>query len=262
MKRRADSRMNILVVDVGGSHVKCAATGHSSRVKFDSGSKLTPRRMLAGVLGITAGWRYDAVSIGYPGVASRGRIAREPHNLGSGWLGFDFEAAFGCPVKIVNDAAMQALGGYEGGTMLFLGLGTGLGSALIVDGAIAAMELGHLHYAKGRSYEDYLGAQGRKRLGKKKWRRKVWKVVEGFRRALLPDYILLGGGNASKLKRLPPQTRMGDNADAIKGGFRLWEPNSGTAEGRGVDAAIDCKPPSRNSRSNVRSRTEPASFSA
>lgn len=223
--------MKILVVDVGGSHVKCVATDHKSPVKFKSGAKLTPDRMVRKILKITEEWRFDAVSIGYPGVVRRGRIVREPHNLGSGWVGFDFQAALGRPVKIINDAAMQALGGYEGGKMLFLGLGTGLGSALIVDGVIAAMELGHLSYSHGRTYEDYLGKQGRKRLGKKKWRRKATNVVESFRNALLPDCIMLGGGNAADLKRLPPQTRHGDNAYAFLGGFRLWERQTRSATG-------------------------------
>ncbi|MHB1331973.1 MAG: ROK family protein [Sulfuriferula sp.] len=223
--------MKILVVDVGGSHVKCIASGQTNPVKFKSGPKLTPDRMVRKVLKITKDWNFDVVSIGYPGVVRYGQIVREPHNLGSGWIGFDFQAAFERPVKAINDGAMQALGGYEGGKMLFLGLGTGLGSALIVNGAIAAMELGHLHYTKGRDYEDYLGKQGRKRLGKKKWRGKVRDVMEGFRQALLPDYIVLGGGNAAKLKRLPPQTRRGDNADALLGGFRLWERQSRNATG-------------------------------
>ena len=223
MKRRTDKHMKILVIDVGGTHVKCAATDHNSPVKFKSGPKMSPGSMAKQVLKITKGWRFDAVSIGYPGVVRRGRIVREPHNLGAGWVGFDFQAAFARPVKIINDAAMQALGGYEGGKMLFLGLGTGLGSALIVDGVIAAMELGHLHFSRGHTYEDYLGEKGRERLGEKKWRREVEKVVEAFRKALLPDYIMLGGGNAEQLKRLPPQTRRGDNAYAFAGGFRLWE---------------------------------------
>ena len=223
MKRRMDKHMKILVVDVGGTHVKCVATDSKRPIQFKSGPKLTPGSMVGSILQITKGWRFDAVSIGYPGVVRRGKIVREPHNLGSGWVGFDFQAAFGRPVKIINDAAMQALGGYEGGKMLFLGLGTGLGSALIVDGVIAAMELGHLHYADGHSYEEYIGARGRKRLGNKKWRGKVKSIVNGFRQALLPDYIVLGGGNAAKLKRLPPQTRLGDNAYAFAGGFRLWE---------------------------------------
>ena len=233
MKQRTAQKTNILVLDVGGSHVKCVATDHRSPVEFKSGPKLTPERMVSNVLKITKGWRFDAVSMGYPGVVRRGTIVREPHNLGSGWIGFDFQAAFGCPVNIINDAAMQALGGYEGGKMLFLGLGTGLGSALIVDGVIAAMELGHLPYAHGRDYEDYIGEQGRLRLGDKKWRGKVEDVVEGFRKALLPDYIVLGGGNAAHLKRLPPHTRRGDNAYAFLGGFRLWERQGPDAAGPG-----------------------------
>lgn len=228
--------MKILVVNVGGSHVKCIASGQTNPVKFKSGPKLTPHQMVRKVLKITKDWQFDAVSIGYPGVVRYGKIVREPHNLGSGWIGFDFQAAFGRPVKAINDGAMQALGGYEGGKMLFLGLGTGLGSALIVDGAIAAMELGHLHYSEGCNYEDYLGKQARKRLGNKKWRGKVMDAVEGFRKALLPDYIVLGGGNAAKLKRMPPQTRRGDNADALLGGFRLWERQSRNAAGSGGSA--------------------------
>jgi polyphosphate glucokinase len=214
------------VLDIGGSHVKCLATGRKTHVEFESGPKMTPDAMVKSVLKITRGWRFDAVSIGYPGVVHRGAIAVEPHNLGRGWVGFDFQAAFGRPVRIINDAAMQALGGYKGGKMLFLGLGTGLGSALIVDGVIAAMELGHLHYSKRRNYEDYLGERGRERLGNRKWRALVEKAVHGFRNALLPDYILLGGGNVTHLKRLPPHTGRGDNANAFLGGFRLWERRS------------------------------------
>ncbi|MBE0620157.1 MAG: ROK family protein [Burkholderiales bacterium] len=227
-----DKPRKILVIDVGGSHVKCVATDHRKPAKIKSGPKLTPDSMVRQVLKATRGWRFDAVSIGYPGVVRRGKIVHEPHNLGPGWVGFDFEAAFGRPVKTINDAAMQALGGYEGGKMLFLGLGTGLGSALIVDGVIAAMELGHLHYSHRHTYEDHLGKQGRKRLGKKKWRRKVEKVVAAFRKALLPDSIMLGGGNAADLKRLPPQTRRGDNSHAFAGGFRLWERQAQKGKGR------------------------------
>jgi len=214
--------MRILVVDVGGSHVKCVATGHNKPGQFTSGPKLTPEQMVSKVRKITKGWRYDVISIGYPGVVQRGKIVREPYNLGCGWIGFDFETAFGCPVKTINDAAMQALGGYEGGKMLFLGLGTGLGSAFIIDGLIAAMELGHLQYEAGCTYEDIVGEQARRRLGNSKWRCIVDDVVDGFRTALLPDYIVLGGGNVAHLKRLPPQTRRGDNGHAFVGGFRLW----------------------------------------
>jgi len=222
MKPRA-AKQAILVIDVGGSHIKCIATGRRNPVKFKSGPKMTAASMVLEVLKVTHGWKFDLVSLGYPGVVHRGRIAREPHNLGSGWVGFDFPAAFKRPVRIINDAAMQALGAYRGGRMLFLGLGTGLGSALVIDGAIVAMELGHLHYADGHTYEDFVGKRARKRLGKKKWRAKVRDVVRGFRHALLPDYVVLGGGNAAHVKRLPPQTRLGGNADAFLGGFRLWE---------------------------------------
>ena len=223
MKPAASETLKILVLDVGGTHVKCAATDHRKPVEFSSGPKMTPEVMARKVLKMTRGWRFDAVSIGYPGVVSRGAIVREPHNLGPAWVGFDFHAAFGRPVKIVNDAAMQAIGSYEGGKMLFLGLGTGLGSALIVDGVVAAMELGHLHCGKGKTYEDHVGEAARKRMGNEKWRHRVHDVVEGFRKALLPDVIVLGGGNAARLKRLPPRTRRGDNANAIVGGLRLWD---------------------------------------
>ncbi len=228
--------MKILVIDVGGTHIKCAASDHQSPVKFISGANMRPQQMVGKVLKATRDWHYDALSIGYPGVVHRGRIASEPHNLGTGWVGFDFQAAFGRPVKIINDAAMQALGGYEGGRMLFLGLGTGLGSALICDGVIAAMELGHLHCGRGRVYEDLIGDRGRRRLGNKKWRRKVHKIVEGFRKALLPDYIMLGGGNVAHLKALPAQTRRGDNAYAFAGGFRLWQAQV-QGQGQGKNAA-------------------------
>jgi polyphosphate glucokinase len=218
----AKRRPRILVLDVGGSHVKCLATGRKAHVEFESGPRMTPAQMVETALEITRDWRFEAVSIGYPGVVRRGAIAREPHNLGRGWVGFDFRAAFARPVRIINDAAMQALGAYAGGKMLFVGLGTGLGSALIVEGAIEAMELGHLRYSKKHVYEDHLGARGLKRHGEKKWRALVAQAIEGFRDALLPDYIVLGGGNADKLK-LPPDTRRGDNGDAFTGGFRLWK---------------------------------------
>ena len=227
--------MRILVVDIGGSHVKCVATGHRIPARFKSGPKLGPDTMVRQILALTAGWRYDAVSLGYPGVVRGGKIVREPRNLGPGWVGFDFQAAFGCKVKLINDAAMQALGGYEGGKLLFLGLGTGLGSALIADGVIVPMELGHLHYVQGHDYEYGLGKQGRKRLGNRKWRALVAHVVKGFRRALLPDDIVLGGGNAAHLKRLPAHTRRGANADAFAGGFRLWQRQRGQLAARPSD---------------------------
>jgi len=224
VKPPARRKLKILVVDIGGSRVKCALTGRAGRIEFASGPRMTPARMMKALPKATIGWRYDVVSIGYPGVVRNGKIVREPHNLASGWIGFDFRGAFDRPVRIINDAAMQALGAYAGGRMLFLGLGTGLGSTLIIDGVVAPLELGQLRYDKNTVYEDHVGAGARKRLGNCKWRRNVHKVVEGFRNALLPDYILLGGGNSAHLKALPPQTRLGDNADAILGGFRLWDP--------------------------------------
>ena len=219
--RNANPR--ILAIDIGGSHVKCLLSGATTRRKFASGPSLTPQQMVAGVLEMTADWTFDAVSIGYPGVVRRGAPALEPHHLAPGWVGFDFAGAFGRPVRLVNDAAMQALGSYRGGKLLFLGLGTGLGSALIVDGHIVAMELGHLRRGNGHDYEDLLGEQGFKRLGKKKWRRKVRAVVRGFGAALLPDDIVIGGGQADRLDRLPPHARRGNNAAAFLGGFRLWD---------------------------------------
>jgi polyphosphate glucokinase len=214
--------MNVLVVDVGGTHVKILATGQQSPRRFPSGPSLTPEQMVGEVVQAAEGWQYDSVSIGYPGPVLRGKPVAEPHNLGPGWVGFDFEAAFGCRVKIVNDAAMQALGSDEGGRMLFLGLGTGLGSAMIVDGIVQPMELGHLPYKKG-TYEDYIGIRGLKRVGKQKWRRNVEDVVERLTAALEPDYVVLGGGNIKKLKALPPHCRLGGNDNAFRGGFRLWE---------------------------------------
>jgi polyphosphate glucokinase len=217
------TRAKILVIDIGGSHVKCLLSGEATRRRFSSGPGLTPQQMVQGVLDLAADWHFDVISIGYPGVVRQGAPAREPRHLAPGWVGFDFEAAFGRPVRIVNDAAMQALGGYRGGKMLFLGLGTGLGSALIVDGHIVAMELGHLRRSRRHDYEDLLGKRGCKRLGKRKWRRKVHAVVGGFSAALLPDEIVVGGGQADRLKKLPPRTRRGSNADAFLGGFRLWD---------------------------------------
>jgi polyphosphate glucokinase len=214
--------MKVLVIDVGGTHVKLLATGRKNRRQFSSGPKLTAKKMAESARQTAADWKYDAVSIGYPGPVIHGRPVAEPHNLGSGWVGFDFRKALGRPVKIVNDAAMQALGSYRGGRMLFLGLGTGLGSALIVDGILEPMELAHLPYKKGRTYEDYLGLAGLKRLGKKKWRRRVNDITERLKTALQADYVVLGGGNARLLKKLPPDTRLGNNADAFRGGFRLW----------------------------------------
>ena len=214
--------MKILVVDVGGSHIKVIATGRKTPIKIPSGPDVTPRVMVRRVLAAVNGWDFDAVSIGYPGAVVHGKPVSNPHNLGAGWVGFNFKKAFGRPVKIVNDAAMQALGSYKRGRMLFLGLGTGLGSALIVDGVLEPMELAHLPYKKGRTYEEYVGKKGLKRMGKKKWRRHVEDVIERFRAALNVDDVVLGGGNAKLLKELPKGVRRGANANAFIGGFRLW----------------------------------------
>ncbi len=214
--------MKTLVIDIGGSKVKLLATGQDTPRKFPSGPTLTPEQMVAGVTQAAEGWEYEVISIGYPGPVLREKPVAEPVNLGPGWVGFDFAAVFRCPVKLINDAAMQALGSYEGGKMLFLGLGTGLGSAMIVDGVMEPMELGHLPYRK-HTYEDYVGARGLKRLGRKKWRRCVADVVTRLSAALEPDYVVLGGGNVRKLEQLPIGCRVGDNARAFLGGFRLWE---------------------------------------
>jgi polyphosphate glucokinase len=215
--------MNVLVVDVGGTHVKILATGQKESRKFDSGPTLTPEKMVAGVKSLAGDWKYEAVSIGYPGPVLHNRPVSEPHNLAPGWVAFDYKSAFGRPAKIVNDAAMQALGGYKTGKMLFLGLGTGLGTTLIVDGIVEPMELGHLPYKKA-TYEDYVGVRGLDKHGLRKWRRHVADVVKLLVAALEPDDVVLGGGNVKKLDELPPGTRAGDNANAFRGGFRLWEP--------------------------------------
>jgi polyphosphate glucokinase len=217
--------MNVLVVDVGGTHVKILATGRKQSREFPSGPALTAKQMVAGVKKLAGDWKYDAVSIGYPGPVINNRPLTDPWNLGRGWAGFDFEAAFMCPVTVVNDAAMQALGSYKRGKMLFLGLGTGLGSAMIVDGIVEPMELGHLPYKK-RTFEDYVGVRGYDRLGRKKWRQAVKDVISRLIAALEPEDVVLGGGNVKQLKKLPPGCRAGDNANAFVGGFRLWQKKS------------------------------------
>ena len=215
----------ILAVDVGGSHVKALVSGGTERRRFPSGAHLTAAAMVGQLLELTRDWAYDVVSVGVPAHVLANRVVHEPVNLGGGWVGFDFEQAFGKPVKVVNDAAMQALGSYEGGRMLFLGLGTGLGSAMVVDGIVEPMELGYLPYKKA-TYEDYVGERGLQRLGEKRWRKAVLAVVHAFFAALEPDYIVLGGGNAKRVGSLPENVRLGANENAFAGGFRLWAPAS------------------------------------
>jgi polyphosphate glucokinase len=219
--------VKVLVIDVGGTHVKLLATGRKIRAEIPSGPAMTPAKMVKAVREATTGWDYTAVSIGYPGPVVHNQPISEPHNLGRGWVGFNFQKAFRRPVRLINDAAMQALGSYAGGRMLFIGLGTGLGSAMIVNGILEPMELAHLPYKKGRTYEDYVGLRGLKRLGKKKWCRHVADVVAQLKTALEADYVILGGGNAKLLKKLPPGARLGDNNNAFRGGFRLWQRSDG-----------------------------------
>jgi polyphosphate glucokinase len=212
----------VLAVDVGGSHVKVLVSGETVSRRAASGPTLTPSEMVAAAVGAADGWKWDVVAVGIPAPVHGGKVVSEPFNLGKGWVGFDFAKAFGVPTKVMNDAAMQALGSYEGGTMLFLGLGTGLGSTLIVDGVVEPMEIGHLPFKK-RTYEDYVGERGRERLGKKRWQKAVTEAVESLTAALEPDYVVLGGGNAAKLDVLPPNARLGSNSNAFTGGFRSWD---------------------------------------
>ena len=219
------------MVDVGGSHVKVLVTGEPKRRRFESGPDLTPQEMVDGTLALTADWEYDVVSVGIPAPIRNGRPTREPVNLGQGWVEFDYEGAFGKPTRLLNDAAMQALGSYEGGRMLFLGLGTGLGTAMIVDGVIVPMELGHLPFRKA-TFEDYAGERGLDRLGKKRWLRAVFDTVAELTAALEPDYVVIGGGNAKILEGLPPGAKLGQNENAFLGGFRLWDPAISELPGR------------------------------
>ncbi len=224
--------MDVLVLDIGGTNLKLGLTGQDEVRKVPSGTDLTPQVMTERVREAVKDWSYEAVSVGFPAPVVRGHILQEPANLGPGWLGFNFEEALGKPVRVINDAAMQALGSYEGGRMLFLGLGTGLGTTLIIDNLVAPMELAHLPYRKKRTYEDYLGERGLRRLGRKKWQAFVEDVVCRFKAAFVVDYVVLGGGNSKKLLRLPPNARLGDNRNAMLGGFRLWEVNEQTHQHR------------------------------
>jgi polyphosphate glucokinase len=214
---------SVLAIDVGGSHVKALLSGEREPRHAESGPGFTPAQMVEAVGDLAEGWTWELVSVGVPTPVHGGRVVHDPVNLGAGWVGFDFASAFLKPTRVVNDAAMQALGSYDGGTMLFLGLGTGLGSALVSDGLVQPMELGHLPYRK-QTFEDYVGEAALERHGKKRWRQDVADVVEKLSSAVEPDYVVLGGGNADKLKELPPKARLGDNDNAFVGGFRLWDP--------------------------------------
>jgi polyphosphate glucokinase len=237
MKPKKQQR--VLAIDVGGSHVKVRVSNRRDVRVFESGPRMTARRMVAGVHKLVGDWKYDVVSIGYPGMVVHGKVVTEPHNLGRGWVGFDFRRALGRPTRVINDAAMQAIGSYQGGRMLFLGLGTGLGSAMIVDGIVEAMELAHMNYKKGRTYEDNVGDRGRRRLGSKKWRRAVEDVVRILQTALEADYVVLGGGNARKLKKMPKGARLGNNDFAFLGGFRMWRKGGIGVSGLRRDLATD-----------------------
>ena len=216
---------SVLAIDVGGSHVKVLLEGETESRRVDSGPQLSPKKMVAAAKQLAGGWSFDHVSVGIPAPVHGGKIVSDPVNLGSGWVGYDFNEAFGAPTRVVNDAAMQALGSYEDGTMLFLGLGTGLGSALVGSGIVQPMELGHLPYRKA-TFEDYVGEAALSRYGKKRWRRYVHDVVVTLTAALEPEYVVLGGGNSVKLQELPPASRLGANTNAFIGGFRIWDPDA------------------------------------
>jgi polyphosphate glucokinase len=215
--------MKTLVIDVGGTHIKLLATGQADVAKIPSGTSMTADAMVRAILDVTHAWDYEVVSIGYPGPVVDGKPLREPYNLGKGWIDIDYQERFGRPVRLLNDAAMQALGSYQGGRMLFLGLGTGLGSAMVIDKTVVPLELAHLPYRKHQTFEDYVGLRGLERLGKKRWRWAVADVVRRLKAAMVADYVVLGGGNAKRMRCLPPDTRLGDNRNAFLGGFRLWE---------------------------------------
>ncbi len=236
------ARLRVLVADVGGTNVKVSGTGRTDVIKVPSGPELTASAMADGVKAALAGWEYDAVSIGFPGPVANGRPTKEPANLGPGWVGFDYEAAFGRPVRVVNDAAMQAIGSYQGGRMLFLGLGTGLGSALVLEGVLGPLELAHLPYRHEMTYEDYLGLRGYKRMGKEKWQRHVERVCAMLYHAMQVDYIVLGGGQTKKLTSLPAGVRLGSNACAILGGIRIWNDAATTLRHATTDQPVGALP--------------------
>jgi polyphosphate glucokinase len=240
--------MKVLAIDVGGTSVKILATGQKEPRKFASGKAMNPKTMVQQVKKLAADWKYDVVSIGIPAPFLLGHMIFEPHNLARGWIGFDFKSAFGCPVKMMNDAAMQALGSYKRGKMVFLGLGTGLGTALVVDGVAESRELAHLPF-KGKTYEDYVGRRALEKFGKKRWRKNVEEIVTGIIEAVKPHDFVIGGGNAKKLKELPKGCRLGNNANAFIGGFRLWNTEETSGDrGEAVRA--------RKARLRMRGRTK------
>jgi len=239
--RRARTPRRILVLDVGGTHVKLRVNARGPIRKFASGSGMTPRAMVGQIRALIGPADYDAVSMGYPGLVFRGKVAGEPYNLGKGWVGFDFRQALGRPLQVINDAAMQAIGSYRGGRMLFLGLGTGLGATLIIDDVVEPTEVGHMPYKHGRTFEDYVGEHGRKRRGNKKWRKSVLDVVARLKLAFEADYVVLGGGNAARLKHLPAGVRRGSNANAFLGGVRIWRRGEG-------ELTLPARAPLRRSR--------------
>jgi polyphosphate glucokinase len=215
--------MKVLIIDIGGTNIKVASTDMRDSIKIPSGPTLTPARMADQVLAATEGWKYDVISIGYPGPVVHDHPLADPHNLGSGWIDYPYQKVFGKPIRFINDAAMQALGGYRGRRMLFLGTGTGLGSALVFDGVVVPLELAHLPYKKGRTYEEYIGVAGLERSGKKRWRKSVLDIIEILQAAFICDYVLLGGGNSKYMKELPPNVILGANSNAVEGGLRLWQ---------------------------------------
>lgn len=239
----SDGPNDILVVDIGGTGVKLMRSGKTKRRRFSSGGEMTPEKMMASIAEHTQGWTYDAVSIGYPGRVSRSGPQSEPLALGRGWVGFDFGAAFKCPVRIVNDACMQAIGSYDGGRMLFIGLGTGIGSTLIVDNVVVALELGELPVRKRKTLWQLLGAEGLRTLGRRAWRKEVSHVTERLAAAFNVDYIVIGGGNAELIKRPPTATRLGNNLAAFRGGFRLWNREMGSAEALDAHLAVSASLP-------------------
>lgn len=215
--------MKVLVIDIGGTHIKVASTDKRVPVKIVSGPEMTAAQMAQQVLAATQGWSYDVISIGYPGPVEHDHPLSEPHNLAPGWIDFPYQKTFGKPIRFVNDAAMQALGGYKGGRMLFLGTGTGMGSAMIFDGTVIPLELAHLPYRKGLTYEEYIGLAGLERRGKQRWRKSVLDIIALLQAALVCDYVLLGGGNAKLMKELPSHVILGANSNAVEGGLKLWE---------------------------------------